>query len=328
MITNTSKEIISIIREAGAITPNDLFNKLSISNQAIHRQLKNLIHKGALIKTGTPPRVYYSINEGPDLNHETKDLIIAEHIKKIIDENYLVITPTGELKSGWVGFSYWCNKNNLDIAKTANEYVKTISKYAKFKTNGLITGSSKLKATFKQVNVDEIFYLDFYSIERFDKTRLGQLLLYSKQSQNRELMNELVDSIRPQVLKLIKDRQIDGVAYVQPTVKRNLQFMKELEKKLNLKLHIIKILKIKTPITVPQKTLNKLESRIENAQKTFIVDDDGRYNNILVIDDAVGSGATINEIAGMIRTKGLASGKIYGLAITGSFKGFETISEV
>lgn len=52
------------------------------------------------------------------------------------------------------------------------------------------------------------------------------------------------------------------------------------------------------------------------------------YNNILLIDDAVGSGATMNEIAGKIRYKKICRGRLIGLAITGSFKGFDAISEV
>ena len=49
--------------------------------------------------------------------------------------------------------------------------------------------------------------------------------------------------------------------------------------------------------------------------------------HILIIDDAIGSGATINEIAVKIKDKKLAN-KITGLAITGSYKGFEVISEL
>ncbi len=52
-----------------------------------------------------------------------------------------------------------------------------------------------------------------------------------------------------------------------------------------------------------------------------------KYKNILLIDDAVGSGATMNETAKQIKNKGIAK-KIIGIAITGSFKGFDVISEV
>ena len=87
-------------------------------------------------------------------------------------------------------------------------------------------------------------------------------------------------------------------------------------------------MKVKTPVIVPQKTLNKLEDRIINARETIVVDDTSKYTNILLIDDAVGSGATLNEVAKKIRQKGICSGKIIGLAITGSVKGFDVISEV
>jgi len=48
----------------------------------------------------------------------------------------------------------------------------------------------------------------------------------------------------------------------------------------------------------------------------------------LLLNDAVGSGATLNETAAQMKLKGIVKGKIIGLAITGSFKGFDVISEV
>jgi len=79
---------------------------------------------------------------------------------------------------------------------------------------------------------------------------------------------------------------------------------------------------------VAQKTLSKLEDRVQNAQKTIIVEDSRIFNNILIMDDAIGSGATINETAKQIRHKKLCNKKLFGLCITGSFKGFDVISEV
>ncbi|NCF75445.1 MAG: hypothetical protein GWO87_03090 [Xanthomonadaceae bacterium] len=169
--------------------------------------------------------------------------------------------------------------------------------------------------------------MDFYSIERFGKTKLGQLLLYAKQSQNKRLIKELVDDMRPLVKKIIKKFKIDGVGFIPPTVKREVQFMNELRKKLNLNIRKITITKIKTDIIIPQKTLNKLNDRIENAKKTFVAEETGNFKTILLIDDAVGSGATLNEIAKKIKDKGIAE-KVIGLAITGSYKGFDVISEV
>ncbi len=104
--------------------------------------------------------------------------------------------------------------------------------------------------------------------------------------------------------------------------------MKELEKELSLPIRTVSVSKLRTEIIIPQKTLSKLEDRIENAKNTIVVDEEKRYRNILLIDDAVGSGATLNETARKIKDKRLVTGKIIGLAITGSFKGFDVISEV
>ena len=78
---------------------------------------------------------------------------------------------------------------------------------------------------------------------------------------------------------------------------------------------------------VPQKTLTKLEDRVTNAKNTIIVEDKRTFKRILLIDDAAGSGATLNETAKKIIERKLAE-KVYGCAITGSYKGYDVISEV
>jgi predicted amidophosphoribosyltransferase len=151
--------------------------------------------------------------------------------------------------------------------------------------------------------------------------------LYAKQSQNRKLIKELSEDIKKSINDLIERYGIDAVGFIPPTVKREVQFIKELEKYLQLKIKRISILKLKTEITVPQKTLNKLRDRQENAEKTIIVDEDGKYKKVLLIDDAIGSGATLNETAKKIKKNGVAN-EVMGLSITGSLKGFDVISEV
>ena len=140
-------------------------------------------------------------------------------------------------------------------------------------------------------------------------------------------MRELSDDIKPRIDEMIKKHKIDGIGFIPPTVKREVQFMRELEKNLKEKLRRVSIVKVKSEIMVPQKTLTKLNDRIENARNTIIVDERGSFENILLIDDAVGSGATLNETALQIKQKKIAK-NVIGLAITGSFKGFDVISEV
>ena len=330
MQTNTNEKILSYITVKGQASINDLSNHLGITRQAIHKQVNRLLDIGKIQKIGRPPKVFYLINKTGtiDVAITPNTLEVDLGLKKAINENFMFITPLGQKKLGWEGFAEWCKKRNLPIFKTAINYVSTLQKYDKFRVNGLIDGMNKLKNTFDQIYVDKIFYLDFYSIDRFGKTKLGQELLYAKQSQDKKLIKDLIEVVRPRINELIRDYKIDGVGFIPPTVKREIQFMKELEKNLHLKTRIIKISKAKTEIAIPQKTLSKLPDRIENAKNTIFVEENSTYNNILLIDDAVGSGATINETAAQIKRKGICKNKIIGLSITGSFKGFDIISEV
>ncbi len=320
---STRKKVFDYIKERQRVTVGELVDNFNISRWAIYKHLNSLTKEDKITKTGKPPRVFYLVKK----DEKERDFTIDEKDKKIIEENYLIITPSGERKEGVEGFAYWCNKNNLDASKVADEYVKTFEKYNSYKKNGVINGNEKLQNTFGDVFLDDIYYLDFYSIERFGKTKLGQLLLYGKQSGNKKIIKEIIEIIKPKVEKIIKTHKIDAIGFIPWTVKREVQIMRELEKGMKIATGKIKIEKIKTEITVPQKTLNKLGDRIENAEKTIVLTENVRYKNILLIDDAVGSGATMNETARQIKDKKIAK-KVVGIAITGSFKGFDVISEV
>jgi DNA-binding transcriptional ArsR family regulator len=328
----TSKKILEYIAKNGHASGKELVDSLGdITPRAVRKQLKNLLDAGELKKIGRPPKVFYSLVPKIVMSTLTlrRDFLNVDlKTRNSIDSQYLYITPAGEMKLGWDGFVAWCEKTKQNPEKTAKEYLSTLRKCDVFFRNGLIDGMGKIQSTFKDVYLDQLFYLDFYSIERFGKTKIGQLLLHAKNSQDRKLMKPLIDDIRPRVVALIKKYSIEGVLFVPPTVRREIQIMKEIERNLKLPISTLVVAKVKTQIAVAQKTLLKLEDRIENAKKTIVVEDTRTYGNILLIDDAVGSGSTLNETAAQIRKKGLCRGKIIGLAIVGSFKGFDVISEI
>ncbi|MFH1657185.1 MAG: hypothetical protein ABH919_01845 [bacterium] len=325
MKTDTNQKILDYIISKEQVSVKEIIDYVGISRQAVFKQLAKLLEQKKIGKLGMPPKVFYVALEK---EKQKKSYETAKDVKTFIEERFMDVTPAGQKQKGWVAFVDWCSKRDQDVEKSAVEYVNIIKKYDAIKKDGLIDGMQKMKNTFSEVYLDSLFYLDFYSIEKFGKTKIGKTLLYAKQSQNKEMIKEITKEIRPVIQRLIKRYSIDAIAFVPPTVKREMQFMKELEMNLGLNINIIHITKIKTPIIVPQKTLNRLEDRIENARKTFIVRETTSYNNILIIDDAVGSGATLNEIAAQIKRKKLVKKKIIGLAITGSLKGFDVISEI
>ena len=330
MEKTTSQKILDYIKRNGQASGKELEDYLgTIGSRAVRKQLKNLLDKGFLSKAGRPPKVYYllALHNFQKVNEQSLSLPDKKTFD-VIEDRYLFISPTGEAKYGWEGFTLWCEKTKQDPVKTAGEYITTLKRYDKFRRGDLISGIEKMKHTFEKVFLDKLFYLDFYSIERFGKTKLGQMLLYAKQSQNKTLIRNIVGEIKNKIQKVVRKYEIDGVLFIPPTVKREVQFMKELENGLKLSIKTLGVAKVKTEIAVPQKTLSRLEDRIENAKRTIVVDDTGSYKNILIIDDAVGSGSTLNETARQIKRKGICSGQVIGLAITGSYKGFDVISEV
>lgn len=323
------EKIIRLFEEQKELTVTEITNELLVSKQMVHLVLNSLLADNIVEKIGrTPKTIYRKIEKSKETDIIALD--IPENQRQFLKDNFLLITEVGKMLNGADGFKNWCDKRNLPFEKTIQEFIVTKQKYNTYlDKNGLISGLDKLNNTkgYDKIFLDELLYLDFYAIERFGKTKLGTILHYAKQGQNKMLMKMLIDEIRPKINIIIKEYKIDAVAYVPPTIKRETQLMKVLANGLKIALPQVEIQKISGIIPVPQKSLNKLDERIANAENTFAVKGLANYKNLLLIDDAVGSGSTLNQIAGKIKTKGIAK-NITGLAIVGSFKGFDVITDV
>ena len=241
-----------------------------------------------------------------------------------------MVTETGNLLEGIEAFSYWCRQRKLPLEKTLDEYRITQKKYDRYYSDqGFINGMEKLNNTkgYEKIWLDDLFYLEFYAIERFGKTRLGTLLHYAKQGQNKYLMGIMMEEANPKITSLVDQLGVDAVGFVPPTIRREVQIMKYIQSDLRLALPVIDIKKLSNIIPVPQKSLSNLDERIRNAENTFAITEQRKFEHVLLIDDAVGSGATLNQIAAKIKNKGVAR-KVTGLALVGSFKGFDVITDV
>ncbi len=322
-------KIYNLFKERRELSINEILDEISVSRQFVHRVLNDLVDSNAIEKFGKSPKTIYKIKEtalAPNVYYG----IIEPGKIEFLDQNFLLITEVGKMLSGLEAFENWCIKRKLPVEKTIDEYIVTKKKYnTYFDKNNLISGIEKLKNTkgYDKIHLNELYYLDFYAIERFGKTRLGTILHYAKQGQNKMLMRILIDEIKTPINKLIETLKIDAIAYVPPTIKRETQLMKVLMNGIKINKPHIEIIKIGGIIPVPQKSLNKLEERISNAENTFVVKGNVTYKNVLLIDDAVGSGSTLNQISGKLKNKKIAK-NVIGLAIVGSFKGFDVITDI
>ena len=322
-------KIIKLLQEKGDLSVKEIADLLEVSTQGIHIALNQLLEAEAVLKFGRTPKTIYRLApiNAPIV---TETLIIDPNKQDYLAKHFLVITEIGKMLEGLEGFIYWCKQRKLPVEKTIDEFIKTRKKYEPYyDTLGIIDGKEKLMNTkgYDRIHLDDIFYLDFYAIERFGKTRLGTLLHYAKQGQNKFLMKILLNELKPKLDVMLKTHKFDAVGFVPPTIRRELQLMKYLETHLKINLPKINIQKISGIIPIPQKSLNKIEERINNAENTFAVTETVKYKHVLLIDDAVGSGSTLNQIVGKIKQKGIAK-KVTGLAVVGSFEGFDVVTDV
>lgn len=326
---NVKDKIVLLFDQKMELSVSTIVSELSISSQYIHRVLNQLVENNQIERIGLPPKTIYRVKQLQVSNPVENDTISPEK-QSFLNENFILITEIGQLLEGLPAFDNWCQKRKLPLEKTVNEFISTKEKYNNYQDkNGLISGLDKLKNTkgYDKIFLDELLYLDFYAIERFGKTRLGTILHYAKQGQNKMLMTMLIKEIKEKINIIITEYKIDAVAFVPPTIKRETQLMKFLATGLKINLPVIEIQKTGGIIPVPQKSLNKIEERITNAENTFIIKSNVSYTNLLLIDDAVGSGSTLNQISGKIKRKELAK-TVIGLAIVGSYKGFDVITDV
>lgn len=323
---NTILEYLSTHKKARV---EDLSRDLGVSRQLLHRHLRGFLKQDIVIRTGRPPLVFYELSskkvdeDVPEVPIETIDFI---------ESNYLYVSPSGELLYGFDGFKRWVDSIKMlpQLQFLAREYYKIKNDVERHRNSiGLIDATEKLENTFPEIFIDKVLFIDFYSLPKFGKTRLGQLVLYSKQGQQTKLIKQVAKEVNERLEGIFKKFEISAVGIIPPTIPRQVQFLRELEKSLTIKLPKLDLVKAyRGEIPIAQKTLSKLEDRIENAKSSiFIKDVIAKYNNVLLIDDAVGSGASMNEVARKLKEEGVAK-KVVGLAIVGSYKGFDVISEV
>lgn len=323
-ISKEAKNLLEAIRLYGPIRSSELAKKLSVSAKTVHKHLAVLLDEQLIAKSGTAPKVFYSIS----LEREV-DFVANTQDEQLIEQNYIYVYPGGEVSRGVAGFQLWCQKNKFDFDKEKKALIQKIKTVQKVKKSGLISAKKTILSGKNKLYLDNIFFSDFYSLDHFGKTKLGQLVYLGKSSQNKELIREVAKTIKPAIKGLIEKYNIKLVCYIPPTIDRKVQFLATLKRNLQIDLPEITAVKIASATKVPQKTLRKLEDRIINAQTTIAVNPNQIVDgNVLIIDDATGSGATLNETAKKIRNIAKGNIKIIGYSVVGSFKGFDVISEV
>ncbi len=323
-ISKEAKQVLETIKSYSPIRATEIVKILNISTKTTYKHLSKLLEEQLIKKIGTTPKVFYAINTTADY-----DLVLLDKNNILIEENYIYVSPSGDMINGIKGFLTWCQKNNFNSDKEKKLFISNYKSLQKLKKNNLFSAKKIILSGKKDMHLNDIFFSDFYTTGHFRKTKLGTLVYLGKSSQDKNLIIEIVKLTRLSILDIIKKYDIKLVCFIPPTIDRKIQFMDIFKKWLKFSLPEITAIKIPSITKIPQKTLRKLEDRIINAQTTIAVNPNQKIiGNVLIIDDATGSGATLNETAKKIKNISKKNIKVVGYSVVGSYKGFDIISEV
>ena len=329
MRKNTIETKILLALKEHEHTPKELRDRFGITRVAVHKHLKKLLADGNIRKIGSRPDVHYQF---------VRDLPVRDPVitSAIVKDLFMYITPVGEVLTGAEAFTEWSRYNlkKLPLEEKVRNYERCIREIQSLKDNGVYTLKKKLE-TFRDESGENIYLRDVvsaapYALPDFGKTREAVLLEIAKgENVNSDIFaHQLVEVFFPPLLTYLRHCEPHAVAFVPPTARRKVQIMDILKNRFGdiSPLPVVTVKKKKTSVIRQQKYLRTADERVRNARDTFVLDIPERpaepYGRLLLIDDMVGSGATLNQIARKCIDAKFAE-TVYGIGIVGDRKGFK-----
>lgn len=326
MKTETKSKIIEFIKKNWHVSVKQIKEKFPINTTIIHRHLKSLIDDNILIKIGKTPHVLYMI-----ATSKSDEALLGYEDREWLDKNYYNYDSDGRVLDWYEWFVSWCTSRKFDIQDQCNKY-KSICSYIKKKKNdiGLINWKKYLTDKLWKIYIDELYFIDPYQIWHFGRSKLWTITFYAKQSQNKDLIKQVLHIIKYPILSYIKQNNIDAVCFVPPSIKRWVQLMAEIKKWLKIEIPELKLIKMfPSGVIIPQKSLKSMEQRKKNAENTiFISPNQKSYNKVLLIDDFMWSWSTINACAKKLIENKLAK-KVEAISLLGNVDTeYDVINEI
>ncbi len=330
------QQILDCFRTSHSLTPSEIAEMLWKSRAIVHRYLLSLVEAWRLRKIGTTPHVHYSLatQNAPEMTTPKTILhpwTLSYHDRMMLDQNFLKFSPLGERHEWYIGLQKWCSERWLDIDNKAEQYMK-IAKYLDSIRDDcwLIEATHIFDESFEKKIFSHVYYADQYTWMDFGRGKLAEMTFYAKLTQNKKLLDETISAILPKLECLISREKIHAIAITPWSIERKNQLLQILAKKLKaLAIPQIRLVKYyRDGITIPQKSLKSRVERIENARETIHIDANLEgIKKILLIDDFVGSGATLYETAQKLHTRGIEN--IIGFAWVGNMNlKYEVVNEM
>lgn len=313
----TRQRIVELLRNQ-RLSPSDIQQKIGISAPVVYAHLRFLVERGFIKKFGSAPRVLYTVREKTSID--------------VVDEHFVFQDSLGGLHFGMNGFHLWSDRGlkKLSFEEKVDRYAERISAMESNNHDGFFDMIKKLQnivALGEDIYLKEMVCLSLRSVQDFGRTKMGVYMDVVKSVANMKFMDVVLDFATPLIIAYAKKKQVNAIGFIPPTRKRSKQIMTLLEKRIRkspLRVAVIDIKKIRADTPREQKTIRDLQGRIYNADHTFLISQYSHvhnYKKILLVDDFIGSGTTLNQVAKMLRQRGFA-GETFGLGVVGEERGY------
>ena len=328
MRKGTKDAIIQLLKKR-EYSPRDIHRVLGVSLSLIHRYLKDLCADGFVERIGKAPRVSYRLVSEPDITVTSS----------IIDKHFIFKDFDGEVYHGVEAFLLWSRDNlkKYTLEEKVHLYEQYVRELQDLRKKDVVFSLEGKLDEFHEKTGEEVFLQDVvcavpYAFPDFGKTKESILLSIAKEgsSQSREFADQLIGDFLPVLSSYIEKGGFDAIAFIPPSASRRVQLMQILRKRF-LSIATVPVVDIEKQhgrVVQQQKHLSNIVRRLKNAEKTFYIVYAGKsYNKVLLVDDFVGSGATMNQIAKKLMRQGVAK-KVWGIGIIGVRKGFTVVKKV
>ncbi len=294
------QRLIDILRQE-TIGLHSIIKRINLKQTAVNVILNDLIDQGIVIKTSNGTRVLYELKyNAPVLQTQGFEALRAA---KLEDFEYM----KGYMNSTTCRMNYLQNYlgdkttsicGKCDVDKGENNFVNAsseeLAKIEEFRGD-----------YFPILNVETktSILIDGVAASWYGVTNVGSMLHNSKYEGGGDFPDYLLRLTLKAFRKHFQNTNFNLVMYVPPTLSGDLvkNFAEKIAKTLRFEFsNGIK----KTRITQAQKVFESAIGKHENMKNAFTTDADVRGKTILLVDDIFDSGATIKEIASMLKGKG------------------------
>ena len=301
---NTYRRVVDLLENIEIIWATEISNRLWLSRVIVHKILKRLLEENKVEKIWKWAHTKYKslIFSWNKEEITFDDLIINYKTKKFFDDNFYKFDSDWKILKWFDWFKYWLKDRNFDLNKSIQNYKKIYNYIEKLENNcWLLDATDIFNKKFEKNYMKKVFYAWEYSFMEFWRSKLAEITFFAKQSQNKNLINDSIDEIFYKIECLIKTENIDCIAIIPWSIDRKNQLLWILKNRLkDFQIDFLNIIKYyPNNISIPQKSIKSKSWRLKNASNTIFVNDEKvkKYSKILLIDDFVWSGATLNITA-------------------------------